>query len=130
MADYLRMMLAGFAVTVAVETAVLLALLSRRHAVRTRLFAGVWLTACTYPVVWLVFPALFSDRWLYLLVAETFAPAAECLLFWLAFIRRYPPDRRSTARDMLAVTLANLCSFGLGELLNAADWYAKINIGP
>jgi hypothetical protein len=117
MADYLLMMLVGFAVTVAVETAVLLALLSRRHPVRVRLFVGVWLTACTYPVVWLVLPQMLSERWLYVLAAETFAPAAECLLFWLAFARRLPPDRRATARDLLAITLANLCSFGLGEVL-------------
>jgi hypothetical protein len=42
-----------------------------------RLFAGAWLTACTYPVVWLVLPPLFEERSLYLLAAETFAPVAE-----------------------------------------------------
>ncbi|MBA4064704.1 MAG: hypothetical protein C0501_13515 [Isosphaera sp.] len=112
-------MLAGYAVTVLVETAVLLALLSRRHPVRVRVFAGVWLTACTYPVVWLVLPPLFAERWAYLLVAETFAPAAEGVLFWAAFARRLPPDRRATARDLLAILLANLASFGVGEVLHA-----------
>src|SRR5438105_3140744 len=110
-------MLVGYLLTVAVETAVLLVGLSRRHPVRVRLFAGVWLSACTYPVVWLVLPLLFAERWLYLLVAETFAPAAECVLFWLAFVRRLPPDRRATIRDMLAIVVANLCSFGLGEAI-------------
>ena len=75
---YLLLMLVGFVLTITVETAVLLALLSRRHSVRARLFAGVWLTACTYPVVWLVLPPLFETRSVYLLVAETFAPVAEC----------------------------------------------------
>ena len=120
MGPYLRLMLVGYLITITVETAVLLVLLSRRHPVRVRLFAGVWLTACTYPIVWLVLPGLFAERWLYLLVAETFAPAAECLLFWLAFARRERPDRRATLRDLLAITLANLASFGLGEWLNAA----------
>jgi hypothetical protein len=120
MAAYLSLMLAGYAVTVAVETAVLLALLSRRHPVRVRVFAGVWLSACTYPVVWLVLPPLFAERGPYLLVAETFAPAAECALFWLAFARRLPPDRRATARDLAAVVAANLASFGVGEVLHAA----------
>lgn len=111
------LMLAGYSVTVAVETAVLLVALSRRHPVRSRLFAGLWLTACTYPVVWLVLPPLFADRVTYLVVAEVFAPAAECVLFWLAFVRPLPPDRRAAARDMLAVVLANLASFGAGELI-------------
>ena len=121
--DYLRLMLVGYLVTVAVETSVLLALLSRRHPLRAKLFAGVWLTACTYPVVWLVLPPLFADRWLYLVVAETFAPGAECAIFWAAFVRGLPPDRRATARDLAAVTLANLCSFGLGEVLIAAGLF-------
>ncbi|MBY0512680.1 MAG: hypothetical protein K2P78_02065 [Gemmataceae bacterium] len=113
-------MLLGYLLTVAVETAVLLAGLTRRHPVRVKLFAGVWLTACTYPVVWLVLPPLLPDRLPYLTVAETFAPAAECVLFWQAFVRRLPPDRRATAADLLAITVANLCSFGLGEAIFAA----------
>ncbi|QJW96377.1 hypothetical protein [Frigoriglobus tundricola] len=121
-ADYLRLMLIGYLITVAVEAPVLVALLSRRHPLSVRLFAGVWLTACTYPVVWLVLPQVFGpseQRWLYLLVAETFAPAAECAIFWYAFVRGRPRDRRATLRDLAAVTVANLCSFGLGEVLIA-----------
>lgn len=115
-ADYLRLMLVGYLLTVAIETAVLLALASRRHSLRVRLFAGAWLTACTYPIVWLVLPAALEGepRWLYLLVAETFAPVAECAIFWFAFVRASPPDRRATARDFVAIALANLCSFGVG----------------
>jgi hypothetical protein len=115
---YLLAMLVGYLMTITVETAVLLALLSRRHPVRVKLFAGVWLTACTYPVVWIVLPPLFEERWLYLLVAETFAPVAECALFWFAFIRQLPRDDRATLRDFVAITLANLASFGLGEVIN------------
>src|SRR3954464_6897544 len=120
MTAYLLLMLAGYLMTVVVEGAVLLALLSRRHPLGVRLFAGAWLTACTYPVVWLVLPPLFpdpADRWLYLLVAETVAPGAQCVLFWAAFVRPLPPDGRATARDLLAVVVANLASFGVGELL-------------
>jgi hypothetical protein len=123
--DYLLLMLVGYLVTISVETPVLVALLSRRHSVRVRLFAGVWLTACTYPVVWIVLPALFAgeERWLYLVVAETFAPVAECAIFWFAFIRPLPPDRGATARDLAMITLANLCSFGLGEVLIAVGLF-------
>ena len=122
---YLQLMLVGYLLTAAVETAVLLGLLSRRHPVRVRVFAGVWLTACTYPVVWLVLPPLFagSERWLYLLAAETFAPVAECALFWGAFVRPLPPDRRATGRDLAAVAGANLCSFAVGEVLIAAGLF-------
>src|SRR5262245_52437243 len=125
--DYLQLMLVGYLVTVAIETPVLVALLSRRHPVRVRLFAGVWLTACTYPVVWLVLPPLFGpdQRTLYLVVAETFAPAAECAIFWFAFVRPLPPDRRATVRDLATVTLANLCSFGLGEALIAVGLFER-----
>ena len=116
-ADYLRLMLFGYLLTITVETAVLLVGLSRRHPIRNRVFAGVWLTACTYPVVWLVIPPLIEDRGWYLLIAETFAPVAECILFWAAFIRLKTPDRGATVRDMIAIIVANLCSFGLGELI-------------
>jgi len=113
------LMLCGYTVTVLVETAVLMVGLSRRHSLRARLFAGVWLTACTYPVVWLVLPPLFATRFGYLVVAEVFAPAAECVLFYFAFLKPLPPDRRATARDMVAIVLANLASFGVGELIYA-----------
>ena len=118
MDPYLRLMAFGFLMTITVETAVLFLGLAPVHARGRRLFAGVWLTACTYPIVWLVIPAVFDpfdDRALYLWVAETFAPAAECLLFWLAFDLGQP--RQVILRDMVAITLANLASFGLGELL-------------
>jgi hypothetical protein len=114
-----RFFLFGYLSTIAVETPVLLVGLSRRHPLKDRLFAGVWLTACTYPIVILVLPLLFDpgkQRGLYLAVAETFAPAAECVLFWAAFGKREEWLRPSMWRDMAAVTLANLLSFGLGEL--------------
>jgi hypothetical protein len=117
--EFLLTMLAGFTLTVFAETTVLLVCLSRRHSLGTKLFAGVWLSACTYPVVWLVLPRYFDDRFTYLCVAETFAPVAECLLFWLAFLRGLPRDRLFV-RDMLAIVLANLASFGTGELIYAA----------
>jgi hypothetical protein len=122
--DYLVTMVAGYLMTITVETAVLLVCLSRRHPVGVRIFAGVWLTSCTYPVVWLVLPQLFEERWLYLLVAETFAPLAECMIFWFAFVRGLPPDRWATIRDLMAITLANLCSFGMGEVIYALGWYS------
>lgn len=111
--------------TVGVETAVLMIGLSRRHSLKRRLFAGAWLTACTYPIVWLVLPGLFADRWVYLLVAETFAPVAECVLFWFAFVRVAPRNPRATIRDLSAVVLPNLASFAVGEVLMRVrpEWF-------
>ncbi|WP_020470378.1 hypothetical protein [Zavarzinella formosa] len=114
----LKMMAVGYLLTVSVELPVLLAGLSRRHPFPHRLFAGFWLTACTYPVVWLVLPPLIENRIWYLVVAETFAPAGECLLFWIAFGKAEPRTRRNTLQDIVTITVANLISFGIGVLFN------------
>ncbi|MDZ4819692.1 MAG: hypothetical protein SGJ20_12040 [Planctomycetota bacterium] len=132
----------GYVLTVAVELPILCVLLSQRHSWTTRIVAGLWLTACTYPIVVLVLPVLFagSERWRYLLVAETFAPVAECALFYLAYWRDPQfsnADRDATSatddaqharvrailQDMAAIVLANLASFGIGELLNQYNWF-------
>src|SRR5437764_15200036 len=81
-------MLKAYLITIAIETPILLVGLSPRHSIGRRFFCGVWLTACTYPFVWIVFPQFFNpdtQRIPYLIVAETFAPVGECLVFWLAF---------------------------------------------
>ena len=111
----------GYLLTIAIETPILLVGLSLRHSMRRRMLAGIWLTACTYPIVILVLPLLFinQSRALFLLVAEVFAPVAECVLFWLAFGTRAEPGRRSMWRDFAAIVIANLASFLAGELLNA-----------
>ncbi len=115
----------GYLLTVAVETPVLLLLLSPRHPTSRRLFAGLWLTACTYPVVVLVLPVLLGGfgRAAYLAVAEVFAPVAECALFWLAFGEEGSLGRRSTWRDFAAVTLANVLSFLAGEVVTSFNWF-------
>jgi len=108
----------GYLFTVAIETPILFFALSPRHSKRRRIFAGLWLTACTYPIVTLVLPLLMENysRATYLLVAETFAPIAECILFWLAFGSAAEVGKRSMWRDFGAIVIANLASFLLGEL--------------
>ena len=63
----------GYLFSILIETPILLIGLSQRHSIKRRLFAGVWLTACTYPIVVLVLPFLFAGalRAVYLVVAET-----------------------------------------------------------
>lgn len=115
----------GYLFSILIETPVLLIGLSQRHSLRRRLFAGVWLTACTYPIVVLVLPMFFVNRSraLYLVVAETFAPVAECILFWLAFGREEEVGKASMWRDFIAIIAANLASFLGGEVLNAYGWF-------
>jgi hypothetical protein len=114
----------GYVATVAVELPILLLGLARRHPVRVRVLAGFWLTACTYPVVVLALPPLFGPeaRWVYLAVAETFAPLAECALFSLAYHAEAAGSRGERLRDWAAIVGANLASFLLGE---AYYWLAQ-----
>jgi hypothetical protein len=116
---------AGYLLSVALETPVLLIGLTKQLSFKQRLFAGLWLTACTYPIVVLVLPIVFasSPRSLYLLVAETFAPVAECALFWLAFRRKLTISTLDWLRNFAVIIVANLLSFAGGELLNATRWF-------
>jgi hypothetical protein len=118
----------GYLLTILIETPILCVGLSRRHPLKRKLFAGVWLTACTYPIVTLVLPLLFPPdaRALYLVVAETFAPVAECALFWLAFGARAEVGKSSMWRDFIAIIVANLASFGAGEVMNSWNWFGLL----
>ena len=118
----------GYLLTILIETPILCVGLSRRHPLSRKLFAGVWLTACTYPIVTLVLPLMFTpeQRVSYLIVAETFAPVGECLLFWLAFGLREEMGRPSMWRDFIAIIVANLASFSVGELMNAWGWFGLL----
>jgi hypothetical protein len=118
----------GYLFTILIETPILLIGLSKRHPIRRRLFAGIWLTACTYPIVVLVLPLVLApvSRTMYLVVAETFAPVAECVLFWLAYGDREQLGTASMWRDFGAITVANLASFLAGEVLNAYGWFGLL----
>lgn len=118
----------GYLFSVLIETLILLIGLSPRHSVKRRLFAGVWLTACTYPIVVLVMPLAFANvsRTIYLVVAETFAPVAECILFWLAYGEAEQLGKASMWRDFIAIVVANLGSFIGGEVLNAYGWFGLL----
>lgn len=119
----------GYLASIAIETAVLMIGLSRSHSLARRLFAGVWLTACTYPIVILVLPILMNPdasparHTAYLAVAETFAPLAECALFAAAYHRPGDPSRPAKIRDLIVIILANLASFGFGELAEMMHWH-------
>jgi hypothetical protein len=130
-AELWRFLPLGYALSIVLETPVLVLGLSSRHSLARKLLAGVWLTACTYPIVVLVLPQLIWRPLGYLpyvAVAEVFAPAAECLLFWLAFrgpksgplapradnVASRSETTTSLVRDLAAIIAANLCSFLVG----------------
>ena len=126
--DLWRFLPLGYLLSILIETPILLVGLSRHHSVRRKLFAGVWLTACTYPIVVLVMPLALANvsRAIYLVIAETFAPVAECGLFWLAFDREADVGKASMWRDFTAIIIANLASFLGGEILNAYGWFGLL----
>ena len=111
----------GYLLTIFIEAPILILGLSSKLSLKQKLLCGVWLTACTYPIVVLVVPTIFlgEPRWQYLAVAETFAPAGECFLFWLAFRGR----EIEWVRSFVAIVIANLASFGIGEVLNHYRWF-------
>jgi len=115
----------GYLTTILIETPVLLFGLSPKLSFKQNLLCGVWLTACTYPIVVLVLPAVFLDysRNLYLIVAETFAPVAECFFFWLAFRGKKLLESNGWIQCFIAIVIANLASFGIGEILNYYQWF-------
>ncbi len=123
--DLWRFLPFGYLVTILIETPVLVVGLSKNVSLKQKLGCGVWLTACTYPIVVLVLPAIFfeASRILYLTIAEIFAPVAECALFWLAFRNRNLFDRNEWVRNFVVVVIANLASFGLGEVFNNYHWF-------
>ena len=114
----------GYLLSILIETPILLTGLSKRHPLKRRFLAGLWLTACTYPIVVLVLPLAFANtsRTTYLVVAETFAPVAECILFWLAYGESGEVGKRSMWQDFASIVVANLASFGAGEVMNAYGW--------
>ena len=115
----------GYLVTILIETPILFFGLSRKLTVRQKFACGVWLTACTYPIVVIVLPAIFlgQSRALYLIVAEIFAPVAECILFWLVFRTIGFLETGDWVRCMIAIIVANLASFGIGEIFGAFGWF-------
>ena len=90
MHSFLSTLVAAWGATFLIETAVISVALSSRHGWRIRLFSGIWLSACTLPLVWFVLPECLptaASRGTYVVCAEVFALVVECLLFWWAFIR-------------------------------------------
>jgi hypothetical protein len=115
----------GYLTTILIETPILFIGLSKQLNIKQKLMCGIWLTACTYPIVVLVLPLLLAQfsTFTYLLVAETFAPVGECLFFWLAFRGQDNFAVKVWIQCFIAIIVANLASFGLGEILHYYHWF-------
>ena len=115
----------GYLLTVMVESPVLWMFLPKLTLMQ-RVWNCIWLTACTYPIVVLVLPALMTEfsRGTYLLVAETFAPAAECWVFWFARHGTREFERWDWMISFATITAANLASFAVGEILWTSGFYS------
>ena len=118
----------GYLFTILIETPILVVGLSPKVTLKQKLLCGVWLTACTYPIVILVLPTIFfgESRTLYLAIAETFAPVAECTLFWLSFRGNESMNTNDWVRSFAVIVIANLASFGLGEVMNRYEWFGLL----
>ena len=119
-AAYLQSMVWSYLMTIAIETPVLVVGLAKPHRLWVRLVAGVGLTACTYPLLWLALPAVIAldRRGLFLAVGETLVPVAECAIFFLVFELGRGYSWRVLRRDWITIVLANLASFGIGEVIH------------
>jgi hypothetical protein len=101
----------GYALTVAIETPVLLLGLSPRWTRMQRLGLAAWLTAVTYPIVVVALPLALppGTSWpVYVAIAEAFAVGTECLLMRRAW--------QGSWRDVGVVAVANVVSATVGLL--------------
>ncbi len=111
------LLILGYTLTVLIEVPVLCVGLSGEYSIRDRWISGMLLTAFTYPFVVMILPAVMSlagiqSRLVYLLVAETWAPVGEVVLF--RYLHRIPM-RKAVDRNAAVIVIANLCSFAAGE---------------
>lgn len=105
--------LPAFLLTVAIETPIVAAVLRRLAPDLVRLVVVVLIgNLATHLAVWyVVTQLLLVGTWQYLLAAESWAIAAEALLYWAVFRGLRP----ATAIGVALV--ANLASFAAGRLL-------------
>jgi hypothetical protein len=98
----------AFALTLAVETAVLALVAGRGRSWLRVVATAVVANLATHPIVFLVLPRWFSDYGVYLVVAEAFALVVEVPILWLG-LRPLP-----WPRAVMASALANGASYAVG----------------
>ena len=109
--------LPAFLLTIAVEVPIAVWALRRFDRDLPRLVLLVlFANLATHLAVWYVITQLLLvGTWQYLLVAESWAVAAEALFYWAAFGGLRP------ARALAVAAIANLASFAAGRVL-ATIW--------
>jgi hypothetical protein len=101
-----------FALTLAVELAVAVPLLTKEAGLPRRVAAVVFAQLSSHPAVWFVIPALGLPRLSYLASAETWAVVSELLLYRLIF------PQLSWSRALAVSALANGASFAVGTFIS------------
>lgn len=117
-----KLAVTGYILTISLETPVLFLGLRSRYSVKERLFAGAFLTACSYPFVAVFFPMIwnpYQNYNTYILVSEVFAPVSECAVFAWLFQRQKKLQKRDRIFDYVVITVANLVSYVTGEVLKS-----------
>lgn len=108
----------GFVLFIGIESSILIACLRKQYAKTQLIFAGVWLTFCTYPVINLLLATLLGHTPFYYAISALMAPLVEFILFWIAF----ESDRRFFDARLLhalfAIATANIASFTCGLILH------------
>ncbi len=108
--SYWQLFLQGLVLSIAIECPILAMGLSPQHPLKHRLATGVWLTLCTYPIVFLVLPSLlypYIPYKTFVLIAETIVITCEWGLF-ISVTAHY------AWRDLLAILIANIASIAAG----------------
>lgn len=119
-----RMAILGYLLTISMETPILFFGLANRYSLKQKLFAGAFLTACSYPFVAVFFPMIwdpYENYNTYIVVSEIFAPLSECVIFAWLFQRRKPGlTLKQRMFDFAAIIAANLFSYLFGEFLKGS----------
>ena len=110
----------GYVLTVIVELPILVVGLGTEHSLRRKIAAGFWLTACTYPVVVLVYRPC-SGPLPGVRDGSTFPSPSHSRRSANA-VCSGGIDRLSQ-RDVVAIVVANLSSFAMGEILGGWGWW-------
>jgi hypothetical protein len=100
-----------FALTLLVELAVAVPLLSKHESLARRCGAVTLAQLASHPAVWFIFPALGLRHASYLVLVETWAIVSELLIYGLVF------PRLAWLRALGISALANGASFALGTLI-------------
>lgn len=105
--------------TLAVELPLLIVLLRGRAPAAKALLAGLLGTGVMHPLLWYVWPQLFSDYWAYIVSGELLVLVVEAVVIQAI-------ARPGAARALAASGIANAASYLGGALLKASGLWESV----